>query len=83
MHIHDSTHLNYTNVNPSASVDNAAARVRAENVRKRLMASANETDGISSPDELNLIGQWMDSRHSQTLPDDEYHAAVEGREPDF
>jgi hypothetical protein len=83
MHIHDSTSFNHVYVNPPTTVENATARQRAENIRKRLMASANETDGISSPDELNLIGQWMDSRHSQMLPDDQYHAAVEGKEPDF
>jgi hypothetical protein len=83
MHIHDSISFNHIDVNPSAAAESATARMRAENVRKRLMASANETDGVSSPDELNLISQWMDSRHSQMLPGDEYHAAVEGKEPDF
>jgi hypothetical protein len=30
-----------------------------------------------------MIGQWLDSRHSQVLTGDEYHAAVEGKDPDF
>jgi hypothetical protein len=83
MHIHDSNSFSYANISPTAAAEHATARQRAENVRKRLMASANETDGITSPDEANPIARWMDPVHSRVLADDEYHASSPEEEADF
>jgi hypothetical protein len=33
--------------------------------------------------EPSLVGQWMDSRRRQTMSEDQYHAAAEGKDPDF
>jgi hypothetical protein len=63
--------------------ERAAAAERAAEVRRRLRQSAPAIDTESDPDATLLIGQWLDSRHSQVLPGDEYHAAAEGNDPDL
>jgi hypothetical protein len=83
MHIHNSVSLTYANVNPTAAAEHATARQRAENVRKRLMSSANETDGVTSPDEANGITGLLDPPQRGMLEDDEYHPHHESRESDF
>jgi hypothetical protein len=70
-------------ISAAAAAENAAARQRAADVRRKLMKSATDIEGISSPEEAFLVGQWMDSRHSQTMSEDQYHAAAEGKDPDF
>jgi hypothetical protein len=30
-----------------------------------------------------MLGQWMDSRHSQVESEDQYHASASGKDPDF
>jgi len=83
MHIHGSQ-LNPLALNPySAAAEKAIAAQRAADLRKKLMKSAAEIEGVSSPEEAFMIGQWMDSRHSQVLTGDEYHAAESGKDPDF
>ena len=52
-------------------------------VRKRLLKAAQSVATAATPEENLLIGQWLDSRHSQVLPGDSYHAASEGEDPDF
>jgi hypothetical protein len=83
MHIHDSVNFNITSVNPAAAAESATSKQRAENVRKRLMASADETDGVTSPDETSFLGQWMNATQNRALDDDEYHSHTEGRDSDF
>lgn len=83
MHIHDSNNFLYTNFNPTAAAEHATNRQRAENVRKRLMSSQNETDGIVSPEEASLIGHWMDARKSRVDADDEYHPSSQQLDVDF
>ena len=65
MHIHASQ-INMNPVNPySAAAEKAIAAQRAANIRKKLMKSASDIEGVSSPDEAYMIGQWMDSRYRQ------------------
>jgi hypothetical protein len=86
MHIH-SSQMNLEALNPySAAAEKAAAAKRAEDVRKKLMKSATDIEGISGPDEAYLVSQWMDPLQSQQQPvtqDDEYHPSTPGRIPDF
>jgi hypothetical protein len=82
MHIHDSNNFLYTNFNPTAAAEHATNRQRAENLRKRLMSSQNETDGIVSPEETSLIGHWMDAQNSHVAADDEYHPSSQQPDPE-
>ena len=43
----------------------------------------NPSNPDADPDATLLVGQWLDSRHSQVLPQDEYHSAASGKDPDF
>jgi DNA phosphorothioation-dependent restriction protein DptG len=84
MHIHGSQMNPYSaSLYSSAGAEKAAEAQRAADVRKKLMKSASDIEGVPSPDETFLVGQWMDSRHSQVLSGDEYHAAATGKDPDF
>jgi hypothetical protein len=83
MHIHGSQ-MNPNAVNPfSAAAEKAVAAQRAADVRKKLMKSATDIEGVSSPEEAFMVGQWMDSRHSQVQSQDQYHASAAGKDPDF
>jgi hypothetical protein len=67
----------------AAGNERAAAAQRAAETRKRLRESAQSGEVETDPDATLLIGQWLDSRHSQVLPGDEYHAAAQGKDPDL
>jgi len=83
MHIH-ANQMNLDAVNPySAAAEKAAAVQRAADVRKKLMKSASDIEGISSPDEAFMVGQWMDSTQSQAQADVEYHTTTAGKDSDF
>ncbi len=83
MHIHPSAiGLNPINTY-AAGNERAAAAQRAAEVRKRLLKAAQSAAAAATPEENLLIGQWLDSRHSQVLPGDEYHAASQGEDPDL
>jgi hypothetical protein len=83
MHIH-ANQMNLDAVNPySAAAEKAAAVQRAADVRKKLMKSASDIEGISSPDEAFMVGQWMDSTQSQAPADVEYHTTTAGKDSDF
>lgn len=83
MHIHPAA-LGLHTINTYAMANERAANAqRAAETRKRLLRSAQVLEADADPDATLLIGQWLDSRHSQVLPGDEYHAAAEGSEPDF
>jgi hypothetical protein len=76
--------MNLNAVNPySAAAEKAAAAQRAADVRKKLMKSAADIEGTASPEEAFMLGQWMDSRHSQVESEDQYHASASGKDPDF
>ncbi|MGA2753331.1 MAG: hypothetical protein ABSE53_06145 [Terracidiphilus sp.] len=83
MHIHPSA-IGLHPINTyAAGNERAAATQRAADVRKRLLKAAQEAAPDATPEENLLIGQWLDSRHSQVLPGDSYHAASQGEDPDF
>jgi hypothetical protein len=75
--------VNAANFYSATMEERAAAAQRAAGVRKRLMKSASEIDGAATPEETLLIGQWMDSRHSQVESEDQHHATAAGKDPDF
>ena len=65
MHIR-SSQVNIGTVNPyTAAAEKAVAKQRAGAGRKKLMKSAREIEGASSPDAAFMIGRWMDSRYGQ------------------
>jgi hypothetical protein len=82
MHIHPAA-VGLQSINTYALANERAANERAAETRKRLLKSAQSIEAGSDPDATLLIGQWLDSRHSQVLPGDEYHSASEGKDPDF
>jgi hypothetical protein len=84
MHIHPAAvGLHSINTYALANGERAAATERAAETRKRLLKSAQSIEAESDPDAILLIGQWLDSRHSQVLPGDEYHSAAEGKNSDL
>ena len=84
MHIHgNSMSIQSASLYAAAQGEKAAAAQRAAEVRKRLLKSAQSIESGADPDATLLIGQWLDSRHSQVLPQDEYHTAAAGKDPDF
>ena len=84
MHIHgNSMSVNATDFYSAAQGEKTAAARRAAQIRKKLLKGASEIEGAATPEESLLIGQWMDSRHSQVLGEDEYHTVASGKDPDF
>jgi hypothetical protein len=84
MHIHASSmNMNSASLYSAAGAEKAAAEQRAADIRRKLMKSASDIEGVPSPDEAFMIGQWMDSRHSQVESADQYHASASGKVPDF
>ena len=88
MRIHgNSMNIQPVNLYTAAEVANAAAAKRAaqraNEVRKQLLKSAQSVASDPDPDAALLTGQWLDSRHSQVLPPNEYHTAASGKDPDF
>jgi len=84
MHIHPAAvGLHSINTYAAGNDRSAAAAQRAAEVRKRLLTSAQSVEPDTDPDATLLVGQWIDSRHSQVLPQDEYHSAASGKDPDF
>jgi hypothetical protein len=82
MHIHGNQ-MNFNAINPySAAAEKAAGAQRAADVRKKLM-STGETEGVSSPEEAFMAGQWMNPRQRPAQDDEEYHTAAAGRDSDF
>jgi len=83
MHIHGSQ----TNLNPvnaySAAADKAAAAQHAAYLRRKLTRNAQNIEGAPPPAEGVMIGQWVDSRHSQVESQDQYRTSVSGKDPDF
>jgi hypothetical protein len=83
MHIHPAA-VGLQSINTYALANERAANAqRAAETRKRLLNSAQSIESDADPDATLLVGQWLDSRHSQVLPGDEYHSASEGKDPDF
>ena len=83
MHIHgNSMTINAANFYSTAQQEKAAAQ-QAAGVRKKLIKNASEIEGAATPEETLLIGQWMDSRHSQVQSGEQNFENVSGRDPDF
>jgi hypothetical protein len=40
-------------------------------------------EGVSSPDEHFMMGQWMSRQNGQSFTEDEFHAGDSGRDSDF
>jgi hypothetical protein len=84
MHIHgNSMTVNAANFYSATQEEKAAAAQRAASVRKKLIRSASELEGAASPEETLMIGQWMDSRHSQVESEEQYFNSVSGKDPDL
>ena len=84
MHIHgNSMAVNAANFYSATQEERAAAAQRAASVRKKLIRSASELEGMASPEETLLIGQWMDSRHSQIDSGEQNYINISGKDPDF
>lgn len=84
MHIHGNSLASIAaDIYSSAQAEREAAAQRAAEVRKKLLKGASEIEGAATPEETLLIGQWMDSRHSQVQTEDQYHSSAAGKDPDF
>jgi len=75
--------VNAANFYSATQEERAAAAQRAASVRKKLIRSASELEGMASPEETLLIGQWMDSRHSQIESGEQNYINISGKDPDF
>jgi len=84
MHIHgNSMTVNAANFYSATQEERAAAARRAASVRNKLIRSASEMEGTASPEETLMIGQWMDSRHSQVQSEEQYYNNLSGKDPDL
>lgn len=84
MHIHrNPLAVIAADIYSSAQAERAAAAQRAAEVRKKLLKGASETGGTATPEETLMVGQWMDSRHSQVQTEDQYHSSAAGKDPEF
>jgi hypothetical protein len=82
MHIHGNQ-MNLNAINPySAAAERAVAAQKAADVRKKLMNSCG-VEGVSSPDEHFMMGQWMSRQNGQSFTEDEFPAGDSGRDSDF
>ena len=83
MHIHPAAIGQHAINISAAGSERAAEAQRAAEVRKRLLKSAAGIEAVpdSDPGATLLAGQWLDSRHSQVLPEDEYRPAAAGNDP--
>jgi len=80
MHIHgNSMTINAANFYSATQEERAAAAQRAASVRKKLIKRASEMEGAATPEETLMIGQWMDSRHSQVQSEEQYDNSVSGK----
>jgi hypothetical protein len=84
MHIYgNSMSINAANFYSAAQNEETVAAKRAADVRKKLLKGASEIEGAATPEETLLIGEWMDSRHSQVEREDQYHTSASGRDKNF
>jgi hypothetical protein len=84
MHIHgNSMTVNAANFYSAGQNEKTAAAERAAEVRKKLLKGASQIEGAATPEETLMIGQWLDSRHSQVQSEDGYRTAASGKDVDF
>jgi hypothetical protein len=79
MHIHGHQ-MNFNALNPYAA---AAESQRKADVRKKLMRSASDIEGLSSPEEAGSAGRMMNGQRGRSFSEDEYHPSNGGRGSDF
>lgn len=83
MHIHgNSMSINAANFYSAGQNEKTAAAKQAADVRKKLLKNASKIEGASTPGGALLLGQWMDSRHSEVQSEDQYHTSAAGKDPD-
>jgi hypothetical protein len=75
--------VNAANFYTAAEGERTATAQRAADVRKKLLKGAAEIDGAATPEETLMIGQWLDSRHSQTQSEGQYRAAAAGKDQEL
>jgi hypothetical protein len=84
MHIHgNSMAINAANFYSASQEERAAATRRAADVRRKLMKSASDIEGVAAPDEAFMVSHWMDAQHSKVQSEDQYHSNSSGRDTDF
>jgi hypothetical protein len=85
MHIHPAAMGLHATSSYGLANERAANAQRAADVRKKLLKAgqAGDLEVNADPDAALMMGQWLDSRHSQVLSGDEYRAAAEGRDPEL
>jgi hypothetical protein len=79
MHIHGHQ-MNFNALNPYAA---AAETQRKADVRKKLMRSASDIEGLSSAEETDSAGKMMNGQRGQSFTEDEYHPGNSGRGSEF
>jgi hypothetical protein len=83
MHIHgNSMTINAASLYSTTQQEKAATQ-RAANVRKKLLRNASEIEDAATPEEALMIGQWMNSGHSQVQSGEQNFVNDSGRDPDF
>jgi hypothetical protein len=75
--------VNAANFYSATHEERASAAQRTASVRKKLIRSSSEIEGAASPEETLLIGQWMDSQHSQGQNEEQYPNSASGKDPNF
>jgi len=84
MHIHgNSMAVNAANFYSATQEERAAAAQRAASVRKKLIRSASDLEGMASPEETLLIGQWVNSQQHQLQSEEQYSNSISGKDPDL
>ena len=84
MHIHgNSMAVNAANFYSATQEERAAAAQRAASVRKKLIRSASDLEGMASPEETLLIGQWVNSQQHQLQSEEQYDNSGSGKDPDL
>jgi hypothetical protein len=75
--------VNAANFYSATQEERAAAAQRAASVRKKLIRSASDLEGMASPEETLLIGQWVNSQQHQLQSEEQYSNNASGKDPDF
>jgi len=83
MHIHGhSMNIPTAGLYSAAQSERMAAR-RAAETRRKLLKKASGIEAGASPDEMLLIGHWLDPQSDEGPGSDGYGAASSGRDSDF
>ena len=84
MHIHgNSMNFQITSISSAAAIENDVFRERSAEMRRRARKSTIILEDESSPEEAFLVDQWLDSRHSPEMSEDQPPETALGYDPDF